>query len=100
VPNLRLCRETERQDDRDELAPIPFRAPTRPGEHRSADHGEDETMDPIANAQAALEHADAKVSELNMLIDEDIDETLDTDDVAAFQLSSWLDDDDDGPWAA
>lgn len=88
MPNLRLCRETDSEPERDELAPLPFCAPARPGE------------DAIEHAESALERADAKLSELNALIDEDIDESIEPDDAEALRFALWTDPDDDGPWAA
>jgi len=99
MPNLRLCRDCEHEPERDALDPIPFCAPSRPGEDRSGQ--EPAMIDPIAHAQAALEHADAKLGELNALLGEDIDDAAEPGEGAAFLLTRWLDDaDDDGPWAA
>ncbi|MFG0298131.1 MAG: hypothetical protein ACF8K1_00810 [Phycisphaerales bacterium JB047] len=82
MPHLKLHRDEPEQEP---PAPLPFTRPDR--SWRSA--GED-GIDSIKRVENALADVESKFDELQRLADE----------TEPLRMSDWIDDDDDGPWAA
>ncbi len=76
-------------------APLPFRNPSQTWRTTDPEgglpHTEESRMDSIAHAEQALAALDSKLGDLSEQVDEYCE---------PISMKSWMEDDDDGPWAA
>ena len=86
---LKLHRDEPEQPD--PPAPIPFRSPDRTWRQAGGEQQGAPEMDSITRVEQALSRVEGKFDELK----EQADELCEP-----IQISRWVDDDDDGPWAA
>lgn len=81
MSNLRLHRDEPEQEP---PAPLPFGSPDRSWRRT------DEQPDSIEQVERALANVESRFEQLRKMADE----------IEPIRMSEWLDDDDDGPWAA
>ena len=93
MPYLKLCRD---EPETEAPQPLPFDPSKR--SWRSAGQSSDDShpngeakMDSIARVEAALEQVESKFESLNEQVEECCD---------PIRMADWLDEEDDGPWAA
>lgn len=86
---LKLHRDEPEQPE--PPAPIPFRSPDRTWREAGGEQHGGAEMDSVTRVEQALSRVEEKFSDLTTQVDELCE---------PIQLSRWIDDDDDGPWAA
>ncbi len=89
MPFLKLCKD---EIEPEAPQPIPFQSPDRSWRTTDADDStKDEPMDSIARVEEALNRVENTFDKLSEQIDEFCE---------PIRMSDWIDDDDDGPYAA
>lgn len=82
MSNLRLHRDEPEQEP---PAPLPFSSPDR--SWRQTDGQQPDSIEQVEQALADVENRFERLRQM-------------TDEIEPIRMSEWLDEDDDGPWAA